>query len=205
MRNCPVILVPSRAQRFEQVWKSCTTPNSCQLQPQVWFRVLSYGSSSFGRVEPPRMHVKFHRRSGFLWFEQVRKCWTTLNVCQLPPQVWFPVLSNGSTSFGRVEPCQVPPQAGFPVVRTGSEIWITRNSWESILRSMFPLELRGSTRFGRVEPPRTHVKLHWRHGFTCWTMVRTGSEELNRPELMSSSTAGLVSCVELWFEQVRKS
>ena len=157
MRNYPVILVPSRAQWFEQVWKSWTTPNSCQLQPQVWFRVLSYGSNSFGRVEPPRMHVKFHRRPGFLWFEQVRKSWTT------------------------------------------------PNSWEIILRSLFPLELRGSTRFGRVEPPRTHVKLHWRRGFTCWTMVQTGSEELNHPELMSSSTAGLVSCVELWFEQVRKS
>ena len=139
------------------------------------------------------------------WFEQVWKSWTTPNSCQLQPQVWFPVLSNCSNSFVRVEPCQVPPQAGFPVVRTGSEIWTTPNSWEIILRSMFPLELRGSTRFGRVEPPRTHVKLHWRHGFTCWTMVRSGLEELNHPELMSSSTADLVSCVELWFEQVRKS
>ena len=157
MRNYPVILVPSRAQWFEQVWKSWTTPNSCQLQPQVW----------------------------------------------------FPVLSNCSNSFVRVEPCQVPPQAGFPVVRIGSEIWTTPNSWEIILRSMFPLELRGldevregwttpnscqaslkawfhvlnygSNRFGRVEPPRTHVKFHRRPGFLCWTMVRTGSEELNHP------------------------
>ena len=36
-------------------------------------------------------------------------------------------------------------------------------------------------------------------------MVRGGSVGLNRPELMSNSTAGLVPCVVLWFEQVRKS
>ena len=166
---------------FEQFRKSWTTPNACQVPPQAGFPVVRTGSEVLNH--PERMSAS---TTGLVscveqWFEQFRKSWTTPNACQ------------------------VPPQAGFPVVRTGSEIWTTPNSWEIILWSMFPLELRGSTRFGRVEPPRTHVKLHWRHGFMCWNTVRTGSEELNHPELMSSSTAGLVSCVELWFEQVRKS
>ena len=70
--------------------------------------------------------------------------------------------------------------------------------------SLTPLELSGS-RFGRVEPPRTHEKLSYDPCSLCSSVVRTGSERLNHPELMSSSTVGLVSCVELWFEQVRKS
>ena len=175
MRNYPMIIVPSGAQWFEQVRKSWTTPNSCQVPPQAWFPVLSYGMNSsttpnsweiililwsffplalsgsnrFGKVEPPRTHVKFHRRPGFLcelWFKQVWKSWTT------------------------------------------------PNSWEIILWSLFPLELSGSNRFGRVEPPRTHFKFHRRSGFLCCAMVWTGSEELNNPECMSSSTAGRVSC-----------
>ena len=55
--------------------------------------------------------------------------------------------------------------------------WSTPNSWQIILWTLFPLEHSGSSRFGRVKPP----------------------------ELMSCSTAGLVSSIELWFEQVRKS
>ena len=57
-------------------------------------------------------------------------------------------------------------------------------------------------RFGRVEPPRTHVKLHHRSGSLPCAMVREGSVGLNHPELMSSSTTGLVPCPVLWFEQV---
>ena len=80
--------------------------------------------------------------------------------------------------------------------------WTTLNSWEIILWSLFPLELRDSTRFGRVEQPQTHEKLSYVPCSICSSVVRTGSKRFN---YMSSSTAGLVSCVELWFEQVRKS
>ena len=50
----------------------------------------------------------------------------------------------------------------------------------------------GSRRFVRVEPPRTHVKLHHRSGSSPCAMVRASSVGLNQPELMSSSTTGLV-------------
>ena len=75
--------------------------------------------------------------------------------------------------------------------------WTTPNSWEITLWSLFPLELSDSRRFGRVEPPRTHGKLHH-------TVVRGGSARLNRPELMSSSTPGLVPFVVLCYKQVRQ-
>ena len=80
--------------------------------------------------------------------------------------------------------------------------WTTPYSWEIILWSLFPLELRDSTRFGRVEQHRFHEKLSYVPCSLRSSVVRTGSKRLN---YMSSSTAGLVSCVELWFEQVRKS
>ncbi len=41
--------------------------------------------------------------------------------------------------------------------------------------------------------------------FLWSSVVRGGSVWLNHPELMSSSTPGLVPCVVLWFEQVWKS
>ena len=57
--------------------------------------------------------------------------------------------------------------------------------------------------FNSTEPPRTHVKPHYRSGYLPFAMVLAGSDVLNHPELMSSSTTGLVPYPVLWCEQVR--
>ena len=97
-----------------------------------------------------------------------------------------------------LEPCVV---LWFEEVRKSRT---TPNSSEITLRSLFPLELSGARRFGRVEPPRTHVKLHHSPGSICCTMVRTGSEESNHPELERNYPMILVSSGAEWFKEVQR-
>ena len=175
-------LVSCVEQCFEQFRKSWTTPNACQVPPQAGFPVVRTGSdiwttpnsweiilrsmfplelrgsTRFGRVEPPRTHVKASLKA------------------------WFHVLNYGSNRFGRVEPPRThvkfhrrPCFLCWTMVRTGSEKLNHPNSWQIILWSLFILELSGSNRFGKVEPPWTHVMFNCRHGFQCWTVVRTCS------------------------------
>ena len=55
-------------------------------------------------------------------------------------------------------------------------------------------------RFRKVAPPRTQEQSPY-DPCSLWSLVvQGGSVELNHPELMSNSTAGLVPCVLLWFE-----
>ena len=75
--------------------------------------------------------------------------------------------------------------------RTSLVYCITQGTWTKL--SLFPLKLSGLRRFSRVEPPWIYVKLHPRPGYVCCTMVRTGLEELNHPELMRSYPMSLVS------------
>ena len=79
-----MILVPSRAQWFEQVRKSWTTLNSCQVSPQAWFPVLTTlnlleplwcrgkhayraGSSEFGVVAWNHCDTGWSRPTGQFW------------------------------------------------------------------------------------------------------------------------------------------
>ena len=118
MRNYPVILVPSREQWFEQVRKSWTAPNSCQVQPQAWFPVLNYGSNRFGRVEQPWTHEKLSYDPCSLWSSEIRRGSVELNNPELMRNYpMFLVRKDWTT-------CQVLPQVWFPgwaMVRTGSE------------------------------------------------------------------------------------
>ena len=165
MKNCPMNLVPSKAQWFEQVRKNRFREKLNQPELMRNYPVT---------LVPSRAQ----------WFEQVRKSWTTPSSCQGQPRAWFPVLNYGSNRFGKVEP-----------------------PWTHEKLSYDPcslcMALRGSTRFGRVEPHRSHVKFHHRPGFLCWTMVQTGSEELNLPELMRNYPMILVPSGAQRFDKVR--
>ena len=85
-----------------QLFRTCSNRSTTQrTSPQE----LS-GSNRFGRVEPPRTHVKIHHRPGFLcelWFEQVRKSWTTPNSWEIILWSLFPLELSGSNRFGRSE------------------------------------------------------------------------------------------------------
>ena len=59
--------------------------------------------------------------------------------------------------------------------------------------------------FRRVEPLRTHEKVPYDPCFLWSSVVRRSSVGLSHPELVSSSTTGLVLCVVLWFKQDWKS
>ena len=180
-----------------QVMVAMVTRSVISSREQAWFPVLYYGSNRFGRVEPPRTHEKLSYDPCSLWSWMVNRGSVGLYHSEL--------MSSSTAGLGS---CVV---LWFEHVQKSST---TPNSWEIILWSLFPLELSGSRRFGWVEPPWTHEKLPYGPcslwfeeviHLPCNKVARAGSVRLNHPELMSNSAAGMVTCVVLWFEQVRKS
>jgi len=114
--------------------------------------------------------------SGAPWFLDVQQRWTTPNSCQPSPQAW-------------IDSC---------VVLWFEQSQTTTNSWEIILWFLLPLELSRSRRF---EPPQTREKLSY-DPCSLWSSVVQGGS--NHTKVMSNSSADLVPCVVLRFEQVRK-
>ena len=147
-----------------------------------------------------------------LWFELVRKSWTTPNSCQVPPQAWFPVLNYGSNRFGRVKPPKL--MTNYPVILVHSRAqcfeqvrksWTTLNSCHVQLQAWFPVLNCGSNMFVSVEQPRTHEKLA-DDPCSIWSSeVRQRLVGLNNPKLMRDYPMILFPSVALWFEQVRES
>ena len=78
--------------------------------------------------------------------------------------------------------------------------WTTPNSCKTTLLACDPQSYSSSSRFSMIALPRTHVKLPCRHGSHSDTVVRTGSEGLNYPELVRNYPIDLVSPIVQWFD-----
>ena len=89
---------------FKQVRMSRTTPNSWEI---ILLSLELSGSSKFGRVEPPRSHVKLHLRADVVCCNMIQTGLEELNHPKLMrnyPMILVP--SRTQYRFERVEPPQ---------------------------------------------------------------------------------------------------
>ena len=142
----------------------------------------------------PRTHVKLPCRHGSLSDTVVRTGSEGLNYPELVRN--YPMLGFSNRTVVRPSVLQWFEQVQM--------VWTTPISCETTLWAWFPQSCSGSSRFWRIELPRTLEKLPYRPGFLSQPVVRTGSAELNYPELFRNYHAGNVYSVLQWFEQVQK-
>ena len=99
--------------RFWRVEPPWTHEKLCYDPCSIWSSEVWQGSVGLNYPELMRNYPMNLVPSVALWFEQVRKDWTTLNSCQVPLQVWFSVLSYGSNRFRRVETPQTQEKLSY--------------------------------------------------------------------------------------------
>ena len=128
---CPCVVL-----WFKQVRKSRTTPNSCQSTLRSLFRLELRGLKWFGKVEPPRTHVKLHRRIESMRSTTIRTGLEESNLSELVRNYSIIFVPSGAQSF--------------EVVRLGRT---THNSCQISQQDWIELLYCGSNRFGRVETP----------------------------------------------------
>ena len=178
-----------------------------QREITLWFLLPLElrGSWIFSSVEPPQTHVNLHHRHGSMRVDPPQ---TREKLSYDPCSLLSSVVRGGLIGLNHPKVMSNSTAGLVPCVvlrfEQAQKSWATPNSCQAPLQACFAVWYYGLNRFGRVEPPQTHEKFSYDPCSFWSSVVRGGSIGLSHPKVMSNSSADLVPCVVLRFEQVWK-